>query len=126
MERQIEKASGYIKNYNQNNEKWSQAGFCRWRQDDFFEGQRYTVDFVYDKSIIHDMKVGRPDFIEYKFRLFPIPPTRVYNRSGLLIHPDGNRDGTFGCIGLQTWAGVKGMVEILRRYHGLKLKVQNY
>jgi len=87
--------------------------------------RRPRCDFVYDKSISHDAQIGQPTFIEYKFRLFAIPPTTPYSRSGLLIHPDGKRDGTLGCIGLQTWEGVNGAANVQRRYHGLKLKVQD-
>lgn len=124
-EQQLHKAAGYIQNRGQANEKWNQAAFNRWQQDDAPVGQRYTANYVYDKSIAHDAQIGQPTFVECKFRLFAIPPSTPYSRTGLLIHPDGKKDGTLGCIGLQTWDGCNGAANVLRRYHGLKLKVQH-
>lgn len=124
-EQQMNPASGKITNRNKANERWNQAGFSRWQQDDAPAGQRYTNDFVYDKGNIHDRQIGQPTLMEFKFRLFAIPPSTAYNRTNLLIHPDGKKDGTLGCIGLQTWDGCNGVAYILRHYHGLKLKVQH-
>lgn len=124
-EQQLYQAAGYIQNRGQPNETWNQAAFCRWLQDDAAAGGRYTVDWIYNRSIPHDAQIGQPTFMEFKFRLFAVPPTTPYSRTGLLIHPDGKKDGTLGCIGLQTWDGVNEAVGVLRRYHGLKLKVQD-
>lgn len=124
-EQQTHKASGKITNLGQVNEKWKQGAFCRWLQDDAPAGQRYSGNYVYDKTKVQDAQLGAPTFLEYKFRLFAILPTTPYSRTGLLIHPDGEKDGTLGCIGIQSWTDVNEVAETLTNYHGLKVKVQN-
>ncbi len=106
----------------QANESWKQAGFCRWLQDD--STNRYSTAWEYHANNTHDFSIGRPTIIEYKFRLAPIAPTTPYHRTGLLIHPDGKRDGTMGCIGVQSYIQCQRVRRTLQNYHSLKLKVQ--
>ena len=116
---------GYIQAFGDAGEFWNQAAFCRWKQDDLpLPEQRYSENWEFNSNIEHDKLIGRPTFIEYKFRLSTIFPTNTYDRSGLLIHPDGERNGTLGCIGIQTYEQCTYFRRTLQNYHGLKIKVQ--
>jgi hypothetical protein len=53
-----------------------------------------------------------------------VSPTTSQDRVGIQIHPDGQRDGTAGCIGIQNYDHCRQVAQILRLYHGLKVKVQ--
>jgi hypothetical protein len=104
-----------------------QGGYCRWIVDDAVDPiQRYTKPFRFKPNNVHDAQIGSPlPFeISYKFDLFPIGGTRFYGREGLQIHPDGEKNGTAGCIGIQNNIDTRQVAQVLRRYHGLKLKVQ--
>jgi hypothetical protein len=104
-----------------------QGGYCRWIVDDAVDSiQRYTKPFRFRPNNAHDAQIGSPlPFeISYKFDLFPIGGTRFYGREGLQIHPDGEKNGTAGCIGIQNNIDTRQVAQVLRRYHGLKLKVQ--
>jgi hypothetical protein len=118
-----EMQSAKVVHAGQANESWKQAGFCRWLQDD--PTTQYSTAWEYHANNTQDSSIGRPTIIEFKFRLAPINPTTPYNRTGLLIHPDGKRDGTLGCIGVQSYLQCQQVRRTLRNYHGLKLKVQN-
>jgi hypothetical protein len=74
----------------------------------------------------HDAQIGSPSpsEISFKFDVFPIPPTTTQNRTGIQIHPDGFKDGTAGCIGIQSYDNCRQVLQVLRRYHGLKVKVE--
>ncbi len=114
----------WISNVN-GKQQWRQASFSRWKQDDESDTlKKYTNDWIYDASIKKDEDIGKPTLIEYKFRLFPITPTTRYQRNGLLLHPDGKRDGTIGCIGIQTYNQCENVAKLLRAYNGLKIKVE--
>lgn len=122
IEKQTHRDSGKVTNLGQPNEKWKQGDFCRWQQDD--PTSQYASAWEYNANNARDARIGRPTFIEYKFRLAQISPTTSYERSGLLIHPDGRRDGTLGCIGVQTYVQCVQVRDTLRNYHSLKIKVQ--
>jgi hypothetical protein len=121
-ERQTHRDSKKVTHAGQTNETWEQADFCRWQQDD--PTSHYSTAWEYHADKAQDAGIGRPTFIEYKFRLSPIAPTNPYQRNGLLIHPDGKRNGTSGCIGVQNYVQCVQVRDTLRNYHSLKIKVQ--
>jgi hypothetical protein len=98
-----------------------QGYYSRWDQDDSVPGS-YRQNFKYDPRIAQDTAVGPPKSTCFKFDLAVIPPTTAYNRKFLQIHPDGERNGTAGCVGIQAVADCKEVRRILKNYHDLKLK----
>jgi hypothetical protein len=105
--------------------KIKQGGYVRWKQDDETDvARRYTKNYLYDASKDNDYGIGEPDAISFKFQTEVISPTSAANRSEIQIHPDGKKDGTAGCIGIQTFQGCKDVSKLLRRYHALKLKTE--
>lgn len=83
-------------------------------------------------SEMHKMKVEGKPGIGWKQRLWPIPvPSDHDPISHYLIHPDGNKPGTMGCIGLQN-TNAKELYSFFLNYFSdrhfkiLMLKVTNY
>ena len=50
--------------------------------------------------------------------------SRTAVRATVGSHPDAKKDGSAGCIGIQNYDSCRQVTQSLRRYHGLKLKVQ--
>ena len=110
-----------------NNRYLKEGNYCRWIQDDATNpAQSYTQPYKFFPTNTHDSQIGSPspNEISFKFDVFPIPPTMTQNRVGIQIHPDGKKDGTAGCIGVQNYDHCQQVLQSLRRYHGLKVKVQ--
>ena len=100
------------------------GGYVRWKQDDEADAaKRYTANYLYDASKDKDLGIGEPLSIRFKFQTEVIPPTSPAGRSQIQIHPDGKKDGTAGCIGIQTYGDCEAVAATLRNYHALKLKV---
>ena len=110
-------------------EKISQGGYVRWKQDDETDPtKRYKNIYRYDASKAHDVAIGKPKPISFKYDLTPIEPGIAQRRTYIQIHPDGEctdakMGGTAGCIGIQTFTGCVEVDSILRGCHGLKVKV---
>ncbi len=109
---------------NGNSRKIIQGAYCRWKQDDAGPNGRYTKDYEYKASNSKDKAIGEPTSISFKFELLPLPPTNSQKRKYIQIHPDGKKDGTAGCIGIQTYKGCYDISNLLRSYTNLKLKVE--
>jgi hypothetical protein len=128
------------------NKTIKQGGYRRWQQDDETDpAKRYTTPYRYDASKPHDRVIGEPVGIGFKYNMVPITATdpqpqltgvedevksipEAQKRNAIQIHPDGECNnpvmgGTAGCIGIQTYVGCKAVLDILKRYHGLKVKV---
>jgi len=104
--------------------KIKQGGYVRWKQDDETDvANRYTA-YLYDASKDKDYGIGEPDAISFKFQTEVVAPSRAANRSEIQIHPDGKKDGTAGCIGIQTFRDCVSIKFILKRYNALKLKTE--
>ncbi len=90
----------------------------------FPESSEYD-SYVYDPAV--DGSLGAPGNSElhFEYLLDPIPPSTMQNRTGIAIHPDGECDGTAGCIGIQTWKDCNRVQYTLKNYHGLKIKVES-
>lgn len=113
-----------------------QGGYVRWRQDDETDpAKRYTTPYHYDGTTAHDRAAGEPVGLKFKYDMEPIPPANstigaaAQNRSAIQIHPDGQCNhsimgGTAGCIGIQTWEGCNEVPATLKRFRGLKVKVE--
>jgi hypothetical protein len=102
-----------------------QGGYVRWKQDDAPDAEgRYTTPFVYDASDSNDVTIGEPEAIDFKYEMAVISPTRAQNRSYIQIHPDGKKDGTRGCIGIQSYQECVEVDSTLTNYNGLKFKVE--
>ena len=102
-----------------------QGGYCRWQQDDATTAAgRYTTTYEYHANNAHDVAVGEPTTVKFKFQTEVISPTSAANRAEIQIHPDGWKDGTAGCIGIQDYSDVIDVFRVLTNYHGLKLKVE--
>jgi hypothetical protein len=102
-----------------------EGGYCRWMQDDATAAaQRYTTTYEYHGNNAHDVVIGEPTTIMFKFQTEVIPPTSAAGRSEIQIHPDGKKDGTSGCIGIQDYTDCADVFRVLTNYHGLKLKVE--
>lgn len=94
-----------------------QGGYVRWMQDDATDAaQRYKEDFVYNGSLRHDRSVGLPTRIMYKWQMHPIAPDDADGRSQLQIHPDGRKNGTLGCIGIQNYSDCVRVSTMLSNY----------
>lgn len=103
----------------------NQGSYVRWRQDDALSSDdRYTNMFAYNSSYSRDRRVGLPVPIMFKWQIHPIPPNNAFGRQHLQIHPDGKRNGTLGCIGIQTYEDCVRVRRILQNYHQLKLNVE--
>jgi hypothetical protein len=71
----------------------------------------------YHADNIQNSSIGRPTIIEFKFRLATIAPITSYDRTGLLIHPDGKGNGTLECIGIQSYLQCQQVRRTLRNYY---------
>lgn len=107
-----------------------EGAMVRWAQDNATDAsqsgrQKYATDYIYNPSV--DSSKGAPgnNEVHFEYLLDPISPSTMQNRSGIAIHPDGECDGTMGCIGIQTWNDCKRVQYILQNYHGLKIKVES-
>lgn len=106
-----------------------QGSYCRWKQDDEqVEENRYTENFRYYPSLAHDANIGSPESltIKFKYDVDAIYPTDMQSRYAIQIHPDGKKNGTAGCIGIQSYSDCQKINRKLNEFHGLKLKVQFY
>jgi len=102
-----------------------QGAYVRWRQDDAVSTtDRYTSDFIYDSSFTKDRRIGRPVTVRFKWQLEPIRPNWAFGRTQLQIHPDGKKNGTMGCIGIQSYVDCLSVNRILTDYNQCNLLVQ--
>jgi hypothetical protein len=93
-----------------------QGGYCRWLTDD--GANPYARLYHYDPG----RDGNAPTSIKYKFDLLSIKGTQDWTRDGFQIHPDGEKNGTAGCIGIQTVPACLEVQKILNKFHGLKLR----
>lgn len=108
-----------------------QGPYCRWYQDDY--PPHYTTEYLYQEREPRDVQIGRPiihtttssagQTIMFKFQTEVIPPTSPAQRSEIQFHPDGFKDGTAGCIGIQGYDDCLEFYRYLHAYHQLKLLV---
>ena len=115
-----------------NSKTIQQGGYVRWMQDDNYDASNsYTQRYFYDASKLRDRTVGEPTPIRFKYQLETIKPANVsaviaaQNRSEIQLHPDGECNGTAGCVGVQTYLDCQQVDDVLTNYHGLKIKVQS-
>lgn len=102
-----------------------QGAYVRWQQDDAIDlRQRYTNDYIYNSAYSRDRDIGLPTVARFKWQLEPIPPNTAANRTQLQIHPDGRKNGTMGCVGIQSYNDCLSVNAILQRYHQLSLLVE--
>ena len=107
-----------------------QGGYCRWLQDDKAPG--YTTTYLYQHKFAADRNIGKPSMptttspdgqtIMFKFQTEGITPADDANREDIQFHPDGKKDGTAGCIGIQSYDDCKDVYRYLNDYRALKLK----
>ena len=101
-----------------------QGAYVRWYQDDVVElSKRYKTNYIYNGALEHDRKVGLPYRIKFKWQLEPIPPDDASGRSHLQIHPDGKKDGTLGCIGIQQYDGCVKVSSMLNNFNQTNILV---
>jgi hypothetical protein len=93
-----------------------QGAYCRWLTDD--GPNPYQAPYRYNPAVDNPA----PTSIKFKFDLTAVAGTSDYGREGFQIHPDGEKNGTAGCIGLQPVQACKGVQKVLRSFHGLKLR----
>ena len=93
-----------------------QGGYCRWLTDDGPNPYRTQYRFIPGTDD------PAPKTIKFKFDLSAISGTSTYGRDGFQIHPDGEKNGTAGCIGIQNVSDCKSLQKVLRSFHGLKLR----
>lgn len=108
-----------------------QGSYCRWFQDDNPPG--YTETYIYRENDANDKAIGKPAMetetsssgqtIMFKFQTEVIPPTSEANRSDIQIHPDGKKNGSDGCISIQSYDDCKEVYRYLYDYRALKLKI---
>lgn len=108
-----------------------QGNYCRWLQDDSATG--YATSYLYRQSVAADCAIGKPSMptvtsdsgqtVMFKFQTEVIPPN-TSGRSEIQFHPDGKKDGTAGCIGIQTYAACKEVYRYLNDFKAMKLKVE--
>jgi hypothetical protein len=102
-----------------------QGSYVRWQQDDATSPtQRYTNDYIYNAAYTRDSNIGLPTVARFKWQLEPIPPDTAANRTQLQMHPDGRKNGTMGCVGIQAYNDCLSVNAILQRYHQLSLLVE--
>jgi hypothetical protein len=102
-----------------------QGSYVRWEQDDATgASRRYTNNYIYNAMYARDRSIGLPTVARFKWQLEPIPPNTAAGRTQLQIHPDGRKNGTMGCIGIQTYNDCLSVNAILQRYHQLSLMVE--
>jgi len=102
-----------------------QGAYVRWVQDTPAPGI-YTKPYQYNPILPKDYNIGQPYGTSFKFDLTVIPPSSAYGRSGFQVHPDGRRDGTAGCIGIQEVNDCNRVLFLQNNYHGLKVKCVAY
>ena len=108
-----------------------QGNYCRWLQDD--NAPHYASAYLYRQSAVGDRTIGKPatpnttsdsgQTVMFKFQTEVIPPN-ISERSEIQFHPDGKKDGTAGCIGIQTYAACKEVYRYLNDYKVMKLNVE--
>lgn len=108
-----------------------QGNYCRWLQDDNAPG--YATNYLYKQSIEGDRNIGKPSMptttsdsgqtVMFKFQTEVIPPN-TSQRTEIQFHPDGKKDGTAGCIGIQTYDACKEVYRYLNDFKAMKLKVE--
>ncbi len=81
--------------------------------------------YVYDSDVDGNFGASGNNEVHFAYLLDPIPPSTNHGRDGIAIHPDGECDGTAGCIGIQTWNDCNRIQYTLKYYHGLKVKVES-
>jgi len=91
-------------------------------QDDAVGNGRYTKNYECNAS--EDKLIGEPKSVSFKFEILPLPPSSGQTRTAIQIHPDGEKDGTAGCIGLQKYRECLEVRDVLRSYNNLKVKVE--
>lgn len=102
-----------------------QGAYVRWQQDDARSAEeRYTNDFVYNSRYERDRRAGLPRSVMFKWQLVPIAPNTAHGRTQLQIHPDGRRNGTRGCIGIQNYSDCLSVNRILTNYNQCNLLVE--
>jgi len=128
---QIDALTGRQKDYTKSGQtRLHQGNYRRWLVDDStggYSGSGYTTTYYYDASKQQDINIGAPVSalsLAYKADLTAILPTKDYGRDGIQIHPDGRKNGTAGCVGVQSVKEVQDVSKVLRNYHGLKLKFE--
>ena len=82
--------------------------------------------YQYDAANANDLRIGVPSSTYFKANLSVIPPSVTYGRTDLQVHPDGSRNGTAGCIGIQGIADTKRVKYLLQNFHGLKVKCKTF
>ncbi len=99
-----------------------QGAYCRWKQDDLPEDNDYVEDWVYKASNPSDKFIGEPVSIKFKYELLPLPPTSGQDRSAIQLHPDGKKNGTSGCIGIQQYDACSQILYVMRNYNNILIK----
>jgi hypothetical protein len=86
-------------------------------------GKGYLPEGVYHLTSCYELKPIKGKTDAYMGKSFPwvakLEPQFKTKRTGLLIHPDGNKEGTRGCIGI-----VKGEDDIAC-YNEIKMMLKN-
>lgn len=101
-----------------------QGPYVRWMQDDAQNSEaRYTTNYVYNRHNTRDRNIGLPTTVAFKWQIEPIPPDTASGRTHLQIHPDGRKNGTMGCIGIQSYSDCLAVHSLLRKYHQAHLLV---
>lgn len=100
-----------------------QGYYVRWKKDD--PVSNYATPFVYQSSIEPDKSTGFPnERCMFKADMYIVPGNYNFGRTYIQMHPDGWRNGSSGCVSLQWWKGTKKVDKFLRKFNGLKVRVQ--
>jgi hypothetical protein len=110
--------------YSNNKEQLFQGSYSRW---EFDSPSKYKKIYLYDENDPEDKAHGAPDKTGrkgYKWDMFIIEGNIDYKKVGIQIHPDGWRDGTAGCVGIQSMDACKQIHKYLTKLNGQKIRVK--
>ncbi|MES2440208.1 MAG: hypothetical protein V4584_14155 [Verrucomicrobiota bacterium] len=97
-----------------------QGSYCQWEQAGNHNIKGKGA-YGHDNGNDADPYQGMPASIHFKFELSPIG--NFTTRDSLQIHPDGFRDGTAGCIGIQAYDDCCKVLFLVRHYFQSRILV---